>query len=92
MIATDMIATDMIANNVMVIGMIAIDMMTIDMIVIDMPVAFWHIDVCIKRGLGPANQPRPGNGGKEMRLREVPGAKQTVFLNYLILNYLIRPL
>ena len=81
MIADNVIANNVIANNVMVIGMIAIDMMTIDMIVIDMPVAFWHIDVCIKRGVCPANQPRPGNGGKEMRLRDRPGAKQTVFLN-----------
>jgi hypothetical protein len=81
-----------VAIDTMTVDRMMIGTTTIGMMSIDIPVAFWHIDVCIKRGLGPANQPRPGNGGKEMRLRERPGAKQTVFLNYLILNYLIRPL
>ncbi len=32
-----------------------------------------------REGIRPANQPRPGNGGQGMRLREGPEAKHTVF-------------
>ena len=52
-----MIANDMIANNVTANNLTANDLTANNMMAIDTGAAFWHIGVCIKRGLGPPTSP-----------------------------------